>query len=195
MRRTRGNKKVFIFTLFFVIFTLFTHQWSPLYSWKSYRRNYVPQQVRIYCLILTGVRYLETRAIAVNQTWAPRCDGYSFICEYTNDTKGIPIAPIANITPGYKHLTQKSTLAFLYVYENFLNDYDWFVKADDDTYLFVENLKLFLKDKNPSDPVTFGYNFNVGILEQKKVDEAMFICLDNRTKWFSLWWSCICIKS
>jgi glycoprotein-N-acetylgalactosamine 3-beta-galactosyltransferase len=124
--------------------------------------------VRIYCFISTTPKYFETRARAVNSTWAPRCDGYSFISEYSNNTKGLPIAPIANITPGYGHLTQKSTLAFHYVYKHFLNDYEWFVKADDDTYLFIENLKLFLKDKNSSDPVTFGYNFNVKIFKKHR---------------------------
>ncbi|CAF4784727.1 unnamed protein product, partial [Rotaria sp. Silwood1] len=66
----------------------------------------------------------------------------------------IPIAPIKNITPGYDHLTRKSNLAFLFAYENYLNDFEWFVKADDDTYLIVEHLKTFLSKQNPSKPVT-----------------------------------------
>jgi glycoprotein-N-acetylgalactosamine 3-beta-galactosyltransferase len=137
------------------------------------KQNYFQSKVRIYCFILTAPKYFDTRARAVNLTWAPRCDGYSFISEYSNDTKGLPIAPIANITPGYGHLTQKSTLALHYIYEHFLNDYEWFIKADDDTYLFVEHLKLFLKDKNPSDPITYGYNFKVDI--SKNIDETIFL--------------------
>jgi len=106
---------------------------------------------------------LDTRARAVNETWGPRCDKFHFISEESNDTKFLPIAPIANLTPGYFHLTKKSTSALIFAYENSFNDTDWFVKADDDTYLFVDNLKRFLKEQNTSLPITFGYNFKVYI--------------------------------
>jgi glycoprotein-N-acetylgalactosamine 3-beta-galactosyltransferase len=118
-------------------------------------------------LILTTPQYFDTRARAVNSTWAPRCDKFSFISEYSNDTKGLPIAPLANISSGYGHLTQKTTLAFHYVYEKYLNDFDWFVKADDDTYIFVDNLKSFLKEQNPSEPITFGHNFNENMVKNR----------------------------
>ena len=159
--------------LLFIIIYFFLYNYNSIVRIPLHTQYYLNSDVRIYCFIITTPKYFDTRARAVNSTWAPRCDGYSFISEYSNDTKGLPIAPIANITPGYRHLTQKSTLAFHYVYKHFLNDYDWFVKADDDTYLFIENLKLFLKDKNPSHPVTFGYNFNVKIL--KNIDKN-YIC-------------------
>ena len=128
---------------------------------------------RILCLILTTPKYFLTRAKAVNDTWAPRCDRYFFVTEPSRESapfdevnfaKRIPIASIKNITPGYGHLTHKSTSAFLFAYENYFNDYDWFVKADDDTYLFVDHLKLFLSDKKSSEPVTYGYNFKVNII-------------------------------
>jgi len=126
--------------------------------------------VRIFCLILTSPTNYLTRTKAINQTWAPRCDRYFFITEYSQETltpeqinfiQQIPIAPIKEIVGGYDHLTLKSTLAFLFAYENYLNDFDWFIKADDDTYLIIENLKAFLSEQNSSEPVTFGYNFKV----------------------------------
>ena len=133
--------------------------------------NHQPSSTdRILCLILTSPKYFLTRTKAVNDTWAPRCDRYFFITEPIrnkaesvkfNIAKQLPLAPIENITAGYSHLTQKSYLAFLFAYENYFNDYDWFVKADDDTYLFVDHLKMFLHDKNASEPVTYGYNFKV----------------------------------
>ncbi|CAF4529780.1 unnamed protein product [Rotaria sp. Silwood1] len=131
-----------------------------------------PSLVRVLCLILTSPKYILTRAKAVHETWAPQCDRYFFITESLgNDVKSnesnfieqLPIAPIKNITAGYDHLTQKSTLAFLFAYENYFNDFNWFVKADDDTYVIVEHLKKFLSEQNSSEPVTFGYNFKVHV--------------------------------
>ena len=82
---------------------------------------------------------------------------YSLIAQINKSNtkkKGLPLAPIGNLSSGYWRLTLKTTLAFHYAYEHFLNDYDWFVKADDDTYLFIENLRLFLQTKNTSEPIT-----------------------------------------
>ena len=36
---------------------------------------------------------------------------------------------------------------------------EWFLKADDDTYTIVENLRLLLLNKNHSDPIFFGHKF------------------------------------
>jgi glycoprotein-N-acetylgalactosamine 3-beta-galactosyltransferase len=161
MIQTRSSKTFFTTVIFISILYLSINPLSTYFRSIKYDQNDLNRQVRIYCLIITSPKYFDTRARAVNLTWASRCDQFTFISEYSNDTKGLSIAPIANITPGYEHLTQKTTLALHYVYENFINDADWFVKADDDTYLFVENLKTFLKDKNTSEPITFGYNFKV----------------------------------
>jgi glycoprotein-N-acetylgalactosamine 3-beta-galactosyltransferase len=43
------------------------------------------------------------------------------------------------------------------------NKYDWYLKADDDTFVFVDNLRLFLNDKNPNLPVDYGYDFKVKV--------------------------------
>jgi len=51
-----------------------------------------------------------------------------------------------------------------YAYEYHFNNFDWFVKADDDTYIFIENLKAFLRRQNTSEPVTFGWISKVCIL-------------------------------
>ena len=49
--------------------------------------------------------------------------------------------------------------AFEYVYKNHLDDADWFLKADDDTYTIVENLRYLLQDKNSSEAIFFGHKF------------------------------------
>ena len=43
---------------------------------------------------------------------------------------------------------------------------DWFLKADDDTYIIVENLRHLLKDKNSSNPVYFGHKLRIDSVEQ-----------------------------
>jgi glycoprotein-N-acetylgalactosamine 3-beta-galactosyltransferase len=60
----------------------------------------------------------------------------------------------------YKRLTDKVFLTFKYLYKRY-NYYDWYLKADDDTWIFVDNLRKFLANKNASTPVTYGYDFKV----------------------------------
>ena len=40
-------------------------------------------------------------------------------------------------------------------------NYDWYLRADDDTFIFFENLKSFLRDKNQKSPVTYGFDFKL----------------------------------
>ena len=141
-----------------------------------------PKTASICCLILTSPKSFATRATAINATWGPRCDGYFFITEVNNETltpeemniaKRLPIAPIKDIVSGYDHLTQKSTLAFLFAYEQHINDFEWFIKADDDTYLIIDHLKAFLSEQNSSEPITFGYNFKV---DTSRPDLLLLFC-------------------
>ena len=152
--------------------------------------------VRICCLILTAPKYFNTRTRAVNATWAPRCDKYLFISEYSNQTNSsFPIAPIRNLSTGYSHLTKKTTLAFHYAYENLVEQFDWFVKADDDTYLIMENLRYFLQQHNSSEPVTFGYNFKVNFSPRTFQSFFQWVHLDIGTTGLSFRWSSVCVKS
>ena len=62
----------------------------------------------------------------------------------------------------YELLTDKIYHTIIDIYLKH-NDFDWYIKADDDTFLFMDNLRDFLKDKDPSNPVTYGYDFGVHV--------------------------------
>jgi hypothetical protein len=57
-------------------------------------------------------------------------------------------------------LTTKVHLIIKYLYTNGKDNFDWYPKGDDDTYVFMDHLREFLSDKNRSKPVTYGYDFN-----------------------------------
>ena len=47
-----------------------------------------------------------------------------------------------------------------YVYSRF-GDYEWYLIADDDAYINMENMMQFLKARNSSAPVTYGHDFDI----------------------------------
>ena len=61
-----------------------------------------------------------------------------------------------NISEDYERMTEKHFAAFIYMYKNHYNDFDWFIKADEDTYVIVENLRWFLADKCPNERFIYG---------------------------------------
>ncbi len=61
-----------------------------------------------------------------------------------------------NITDEYLRITDKTLKTIEYVYDNLMNDFDWLVRANDDTYIIVENLRLFLADKCPDETKNYG---------------------------------------
>ena len=112
--------------------------------------------MRLLCWVLTSSETLDTRAIHVKNTWGKRCDILLFASDKENKTFGT--MPITT-EPGYKQLPRKVNKALDYIYQNYLDKADWFVKCDDDTYLVVENLKYFLSSENSSAPVWYGHRF------------------------------------
>lgn len=113
-------------------------------------RNGVP---RILCLIITSPPYHVTRARHVAATWSPHCTRAVFLTTLED-----PTLPEVLLTPGaatYDQLWEKVTKGFLWAYK-VLGEFDWVVKADDDSFVFVENLRAAVKVLDPDSPLAAG---------------------------------------
>lgn len=98
----------------------------------------------------------DKKAKHVKATWAKRCNVLLFISSQYDPT--LPTVNV-HVEEGRNHLWDKSKAGFKYAYQHHLDEADWFMKADDDTYVILENLRYFLSDKNSSDPVYYGCRF------------------------------------
>lgn len=111
------------------------------------------REVRILCWVLTFPLNHQTKALAVRDTWGKRCNKLVFISTLPDDNLDILLV---NVTEERQYLWDKTKQGLQKVYENYGRDYDWFLKADDDSWIFMENLRHFLYAYSPEMPIYFG---------------------------------------
>uniref|UniRef100_A0A336K9H2 N-acetylgalactosaminide beta-1,3-galactosyltransferase n=1 Tax=Culicoides sonorensis TaxID=179676 RepID=A0A336K9H2_CULSO len=114
--------------------------------------------VRILCMVFTHKDNYKEKAYWVNQTWGKRCNKLLFMSNVQDPDHLIDVT-VLNINDTYDELWGKTKATFKYAYENYLNEFDWFFKADDDTYVIMENLRYLLYPYPIDLPLYFGFEF------------------------------------
>ncbi|XP_037540413.1 glycoprotein-N-acetylgalactosamine 3-beta-galactosyltransferase 1-A [Nematolebias whitei] len=114
------------------------------------------QKVRVLCWVMTGPYNLQSRTRHVRATWSRHCNVVLFMSSVED-----PSFPTVGLgtKEGRNQLYWKTIRAFHYVYEHHMDDADWFLKADDDTFVVVDNLRWILSNHTPEEPVYFGKRF------------------------------------
>jgi hypothetical protein len=105
-----------------------------------------PSSVKVLCLLMTHSQ-ADEQVKAVWDTWGKNCDKL-LIASNTTRTGGLP--SIQMTTPStYWNLWPKLNESLHYINarkDTEFADYDWIYKIDDDSFVIMENLKLFLSE-------------------------------------------------
>ncbi|XP_067625652.1 glycoprotein-N-acetylgalactosamine 3-beta-galactosyltransferase 1 isoform X2 [Eurosta solidaginis] len=118
--------------------------------------QHLNKNLRVVCMVLTSPNQHESHAKHVKATWGKRCSRLIFLSSEMDADLGA-VSVIEPEMDTYDDLWKKTREGFRYVYDNYYDDYDWFVKADDDTYMVMENLRYMLYAYHPETPIYFGY--------------------------------------
>ena len=102
---------------------------------------------------MTQPANIEKKARHVKETWGRHADILLFMS--SKEDKSLPAIGLGT-GEGRGNLTEKHMKAFQYVHDHYLDKADWFMKADDDSYVIFENLYQFLMDKNINEPIWYG---------------------------------------
>ncbi|KAK7479158.1 hypothetical protein BaRGS_00029599, partial [Batillaria attramentaria] len=130
------------------------------------------KEVRVLIWVMTSPKNLQVKAKVVRDTWGKRANKLIFFSSETD--KNFPTIGL-NVSEGREHLTAKTMQGFRYVYEHHFDDADWFMKADDDTYVILENLRYFLSGEDNMKPVFFGHHFKT-IVKQGYYSREPSVC-------------------
>ena len=108
-------------------------------------------------MVTTQPKNHQTKAKAVRDTWGQKCDVLFFVSSKSDPS--YPIIEVKCETEDHSHLWCKNRKGFVYGFNKYRDQFDWFVKADDDTYMVIDNLRLLLNDYDANDPLLFGLPF------------------------------------
>ena len=147
------------------------------YNIQREERSYLTPKVngtRILCWKMTTPDNIPKRAKLVKDTWGKRCDILLFFS--SKEDPNFPAIAL-NVEEGPAKLFDKARASLEYIYNHHNNDADWFLKADDDTYAIIENLRSYLSKLNTSEPHYLGrifthdgiYNSGAGYVFTAKV--------------------------
>ncbi|XP_067351117.1 chondroitin sulfate synthase 3 isoform X3 [Channa argus] len=95
--------------------------------------------------------------VCVYRTWAKTIPGHvGFFSSEGSDTSiNIPIVALRNVDDSYPP-QKKSFMMLKYMHDNYLDKYEWFMRADDDVYINSEKLESFLRSLNSSEAIFLG---------------------------------------
>eukprot|EP00055_Hartaetosiga_balthica_P005390 m.15713 g.15713 ORF g.15713 m.15713 type:complete len:771 (-) comp4514_c0_seq1:214-2526(-) len=115
---------------------------------------------RIACWVMTNPKNHKTKAVAINATWGQDCDLLLFMT--TKHQAGLNTVVLSLGEQEDRHfLWRKSIMSWGYMYTHLLKDYGWFIRADDDSFLNMDNLRDMLKDYNATDKHFFGRRLHI----------------------------------
>uniref|UniRef100_A0A182KC49 Hexosyltransferase n=1 Tax=Anopheles christyi TaxID=43041 RepID=A0A182KC49_9DIPT len=105
---------------------------------------------------MTAKDFLQGRARAVYETWGKRVPGkIAFFSSQDSVAPDLPLVALKGVDDRYPP-QKKSFMMLHYMYEHYIDRFEWFARADDDVYIRTDRLEKFLRSIDSSKPQFIG---------------------------------------
>jgi len=105
--------------------------------------------------VVTAEKLLNTRGKAIFETWGKSTPMITFFSSEGESKGTLPVVSLPGVDDTYP--PQKKVFRMLkYMHDNYINEYSWFLRADDDVYVRVPQLIRFLNTLDSSKMVYMG---------------------------------------
>ncbi|XP_059482339.1 glycoprotein-N-acetylgalactosamine 3-beta-galactosyltransferase 1-like [Neocloeon triangulifer] len=122
--------------------------------WRTHQEH-LASRIRVLCFVMTHPNNHNSKAQYIRYSWGRHCNRLVFISDGTRRDDSLPVVKV-NAKSGRSGLWDKVKKAFRYMHSNYSGQYDWIIKADDDTFVNVDSLRNFLLGFSPEAPLFFG---------------------------------------
>ena len=108
--------------------------------------------------VITAQKYLDTRATAIYNTWGKQMDDIIFFSDQPNSTQHLdfPVVTLEGVDDLVYPPQLKMFRMLQYMYSKYINQFDFFMRVDDDMYLKKEQLYNLLLETNPAQDIYMG---------------------------------------
>lgn len=105
---------------------------------------------------MTAKDFLNDRALAVYDTWGREVPGrLAFFSSEGSASDKLPVVGLRGVDDRYPP-QKKSFRMLYYMYEHYIDRFEWFARADDDVYINTRKLEKFLRSIDSSKPQFIG---------------------------------------
>ncbi|XP_066295780.1 chondroitin sulfate synthase 1-like [Branchiostoma lanceolatum] len=113
----------------------------------------------VYVGVMTAKKHLDNRVVAAQETWVRDLPGkvefFSSAESAGAAPEGVPVVALKGVTDAYPPM-KKSFLMLKYMYDHYVDEFDWFVRADDDVYIKGDRLGRFLRSLDARESLAIG---------------------------------------
>lgn len=110
----------------------------------------------IFVGVMTAEKFLDNRAKAVHETWGSLLPGaLAFFSSSNSRRSSLPVVSLKGVDDSYPP-QRKSMMMLKYMHDNYINDYEWFMRCDDDVYVRTDKLETFLRTLNSTEDLYIG---------------------------------------
>ncbi|XP_046369679.2 glycoprotein-N-acetylgalactosamine 3-beta-galactosyltransferase 1-like isoform X1 [Haliotis rufescens] len=113
-------------------------------------------KIRVLCWIyLRRTQEFEKRRNITMNSWGNKCTKFLFFINNHNDS--LPAIGLDMVAKSVPLSDSPMISAYRYVHKHHYNDADWFFSAEQIPFVIMENLRHFLSDKDPDEPIYYGH--------------------------------------
>ncbi|XP_057331409.1 chondroitin sulfate synthase 1 [Microplitis mediator] len=110
--------------------------------------------------VMTAEKYLSTRAKAVWETWGKEVPGKIIFfsseeSKVPDNCRDLPLVALPTVDDSYPP-QKKSFLMLKYMWINYGDKFEWFIRADDDVYIRTDRLKKLLRSVDSTKSMYIG---------------------------------------
>ena len=129
---------------------------NPSVRLRRLENELTPRRL-LFIGVVTAQKYLDTRALGIYRTWGKQIkDLYFFSSQADDNGPKLPIITLPGINDTQYPPQKKVYHMLKYMHDHYIDQFDFFMRSDDDVYVKVDILLELLQNTNPAQDIYMG---------------------------------------